>query len=128
MVAVCGQYVYVLTSNFTPTVVGQLNSNSGQVGITDNGLNVYIVDGTNRYTWRISNPSSAQFLGSISGTTLTVSLMQSGTITVGQQLFGLNLGNKVWSKNIPIIKPNIPKTIKIIIIVNNFIKLNFKFI
>ena len=95
MVAVCGQYVYVITSNLTPTLVGQLNTSMGQVGITDNGLNIYIVDGTYRYTWRISNPVSAAFNGSISGTTLTVSLMKSGTIAVGQNLFGVGLGTEV---------------------------------
>ena len=94
-VMVCGPYVYVLTSNFTPTLVGQLNTSSGIVGITDNGQNVYIVDGVYRYTWRISNPASAIFRGSISGTTLTVSLMQSGTIAIGQSLFGLGIGNEV---------------------------------
>lgn len=94
-VMVSGPYVYVLTSNFTPTLVGQLNTSSGIVGITDNGQNVYIVDGTYRYTWRISNPASAIFRGSISGTTLTVSLMQSGTIAIGQSLFGLGIGNEV---------------------------------
>jgi len=90
-VAVCGQYVYVLTSNLTPTLVGTLNSSSGHVGITDNGQYVYITDGSYRYAWRISNPASAQFIGSVSGTTLTVTLMKSGTIAVGQQLFGLGV-------------------------------------
>jgi hypothetical protein len=91
MVAVVGAYVYVINSTFNPTMIGQLNTSTGRVGITDNGLNVYIVDGSYRYTWRISNPSSASFIGSISGTTLTVVLMKSGTITVGQSLFGLGL-------------------------------------
>ena len=91
LVAVCGQYVYVMTSNFTPTLIGTLNSNSGMVGITDNGLNVYIVDGSNRYTWRISNPASAAFIGSISGTTLTVTLLKNGSIGVGQSLFGVGI-------------------------------------
>jgi len=91
LVAVCGQYVYVMTSDFTPTLIGTLNSNSGMVGITDNGLNVYIVDGSNRYTWRISNPASAVFTGSISGTTLTVTLLKNGSIGVGQSLFGVGL-------------------------------------
>jgi len=90
-VAVCGQYVYVLTSSLTPTLVGTLNSSSGHVGITDNGQSVYITDGTYRYTWRISNPASAQFVGSVTGTTLTVTLMKSGTIAVGQQLFGIGV-------------------------------------
>ena len=91
MVAVVGAYVYVMDSTFAPTMIGQLNSSTGRVGITDNGLNVYIVDGTYRYTWRISNPANASFVGSISGTTLTVVLVKSGTIAVGQSLFGLNL-------------------------------------
>jgi hypothetical protein len=90
-VAVCGGYVYVLTANLTPTLIGQLNTSSGMVGITDNGLNVYITDGAYRYTWRISNPSSAQFIGLITGTTLTVTLMKSGTIGVGQSLFGVGV-------------------------------------
>jgi hypothetical protein len=86
MVAVCGQNVYVLDSTFNPVNIGALNSSSGIVGITDNGLNVYIVDGSNRYTWRIANPNNAEFIGSISGTTLTVTLMKSGTIAVSQQV------------------------------------------
>jgi hypothetical protein len=94
MVAVCGQYVYVLNSTFTPTIVGSLNSSTGIVGITDNGLNVYIVDGSARYTWRISNPNSAQFIGNISGTTLTVTSMKSGTLAIGQQLFGVGVTDR----------------------------------
>ncbi len=94
LVAVCGPYVYVMGSTFTPTIVGQLNTSTGQVGISDNGLNVYIVDGSNRYTWRISNPASAVFQGTISGTTLTVSLLQSGTIAAGQSLFGIGISNQ----------------------------------
>ena len=94
MVAVCGQYVYVFNSTLTPTIVGQLNSSTGIVGISDNGVNVYITDGSYRYTWFISNPSSAQFIGSVSGTTLTVTTMKSGTIAVGQSLFGLGVTNE----------------------------------
>ena len=94
MVAVVGSYVYVMTSTFTPTMIGQLNTNSGRVGIIDNGLNVYIVDGQYRYTWRISNPASAVFTGSvgdITTTTLNVTLMKSGVIAAGQSLFGLGV-------------------------------------
>jgi hypothetical protein len=91
MVAVVGSYVYVLTSNFVPTMIGQINSSFGRVGISDNGINVYIVDGSYRYTWRISNPASAVFIGSISGTTLTVTAVKSGTIGVGQSLFGVGV-------------------------------------
>ena len=91
MVAVVGPYVYVLTSSLVPTMIGQLNSSTGRVGISDNGLNVYIVDGVYRYTWRISNPSSAYFVGSISGTTLTVTQVKKGTIAPNQSLFGVGL-------------------------------------
>jgi hypothetical protein len=94
MVAVCGPYVYVMGSDFTATIIGQLNTTTGQVGITDNGLNVYIVDGTYRYTWRISNPNSAVFEATISGTTLTVTFLKSGTIAAGQALFGLGITNE----------------------------------
>jgi len=94
MVAVCGPYVYVLTSNLTPTIVGQLNTSSGHVGITDNGINVYIVDGAYRYTWRINNPTAATIQGSISGTTLTVSRTYSGTLAAGQALYGIGVSNE----------------------------------
>lgn len=91
MMAVCGPYVYVLTANLVPAVVGFLNSSSGKVGITDNGINAYIVDGAYRYTWRISAPATAVFTGSISSTTLTVSSVSSGTIAVGQALYGVGV-------------------------------------
>ena len=94
MVIVCGGYVYVVNSSLTPTIVGNLNTATGLVGITDNGQNVYITDGAYRYTWRISNPSSATFIGSVTGTTLTVTLMKSGTIAAGQQLFGNNVNSE----------------------------------
>ena len=91
LVAVCGPYVYALTSTYTTTMVGQLNTSTGIVGITDNGVNVYIVDGQSRYTWRISSPSAAVFTGSISGTTLTVTAITNGTIAINQALFGVGV-------------------------------------
>jgi hypothetical protein len=94
LVAVCGPYVYVMGTNFTATIIGQLNTSTGQVGIADNGINVYIVDGSYRYTWRISNPNSAVFEGTISGTTLTVTSVLSGTITANQALFGVGIANQ----------------------------------
>ena len=93
-VVVCGPYVYVLNSTFTPTIIGQLNSTTGQVGISDNGTNVYIVDGSYRYTWRISAPNAAVFKGTISGTTLTITRVISGTIAVNQSLFGIGVPNE----------------------------------
>jgi hypothetical protein len=88
VVVVCGDFVYVMESDYTPKMIGQMNSSTGLVGIVDNGVNVYIVDGTYRYTWFISNPSAAIFTGSISTTTLTVDSVLSGTIAVGQAIFG----------------------------------------
>ena len=93
MVAVCGPYVYLITANLTPSIIGQLNTSVGHVGITDNGVNVYIVDGAYRYTWRINVPSVANFVGSISGTTLTVTSIQSGAIALGQTLAGSGIAN-----------------------------------
>ena len=93
-IAVCGAYVYLLSSNLTPNIVGILNSNSGRVGLVDDGAYVYIVDGTYRYSWRITTPTTAIFTGSISGTTLTVSNIQSGTIAIGQVLFGVGVAQE----------------------------------
>jgi hypothetical protein len=88
VVTVCGDFVYVMQSDYTPKMIGQMNTSTGLVGIVDNGVNVYIVDETYRYCWFISNPSAATFTGSISTTTLTVSSVLSGTIAVGQAIFG----------------------------------------
>ena len=93
-IAVCGPYVYALTANLVPTVIGQLNSSTGIVRITDNGVNVYLVDGAYRYTWRISSPAAAVFTGSITATTLTVTGVSSGTIAAGQSLFGVGVTNE----------------------------------
>ena len=94
LLVVCGPYVYALTSSFITTMVGQLNTSTGRVGITDNGVNAYIVDGTNRYAWYISSPSAAVFTGSVSGTTLTVTAITNGTIAAGQSLFGVGVTNE----------------------------------
>lgn len=94
MVAVVGPYVYAVDAEFVPYVIGQLNTSSGNVGITDNGVNVYIVDGTSRYTWRISAPDACSFTGSISGTTLTVTFIREGTIKVGQALYGVGVSSE----------------------------------
>jgi len=91
MVVVSGPYVYALTSDLVPSVIGVLNSSAGQVRITDNGVNVYLVDGAYRYTWRISSPANAVFTGSVSSTTLTVTTVSSGTLAVGQSLYGVGV-------------------------------------
>jgi hypothetical protein len=93
-IVVCGSYVWVMTSNLTPSIIGFLNTTTGRVGISDNGVNAYIVDGAYRYTWRISTPSTATFTGSTSGTTLTVASVSNGTLAVGQQLFGVGIAGE----------------------------------
>ena len=89
MLVVCGAYVYVFNNVLTPTMIGELNTTTGRVTISDNGINAYIVDGTYRYTWRIATVTSAVFTGSTSGTTLTVSSVKSGTLAVGQHFFAV---------------------------------------
>ena len=94
MIAVSGPYVYALTSNLVPNVIGVLNSTTGRVGIADNGVNVNIVDGAYRYSWRISSPANAVFTGFVSGTVLTVTGVSTGTITAGQSLLGLGVARE----------------------------------
>ena len=89
MLAVCGAYVYVFNSFLTPTMIGEMNSITGRVTISDNGINAYIVDGTYRYTWRIGTVTAAVFTGVVSGTTLTVTAVNSGTLAVGQHFFAV---------------------------------------
>ena len=89
MLVVCGPYVYVFNNTLTPTMIGELNSTTGRVTISDNGINAYIVDGTYRYTWRINTVTSAVFTGVVSGTTLTVTSVNSGTLAVGQHFFAV---------------------------------------
>jgi hypothetical protein len=89
MLAVCGAYVYVFNSQLTPTMIGEMNTTTGRVTISDNGINAYIVDGTYRYTWRINTVTSAVFTGAVSGTTLTVTSVNSGTLAVGQHFFAV---------------------------------------
>ena len=89
MLAVCGAYVYVFNSQLTPTMIGEMNTTTGRVTISDNGINAYIVDGTYRYTWRIGTVTAAVFTGVVSGTTLTVTSVNSGTLAVGQHFFAV---------------------------------------
>ena len=91
LLAICGAFAYILENDLNPKMVGQLNTISGLVDIVDNGVDAYIVDGADRYGWRISDPAAAIFTASISGTTMTVTELFSGTIAVGQQVFGVGV-------------------------------------
>lgn len=103
MVVVCGAYVYVYDTAFNRRMIGTLLSDSGIVGVTDNGVNVYIVDGENRYTWRINYPSTASsFTASVSGTTMTVTAVASGAISAGDAVFGVNIAPTTYVISAPI--------------------------
>jgi len=91
LLAICGAFAYILEDDLNPKMVGQLNTDSGLVDIVDNGIDAYIVDGADRYGWRISDPAAAIFTASISSTTMTVTELFSGTIAVGQQVFGVGV-------------------------------------
>lgn len=52
--AVYGQTLYLIASDFTHTTIGTLLSNTGPVSITNNGVEAYIVDGNNRYSYVIA--------------------------------------------------------------------------
>jgi hypothetical protein len=91
LIAVCGSYVYALSYNFQPSIIGQLLTTTGPVSITDNGVYVYIVDGNNRYSWYIDYPDTTSFVGSITGTNLNITSNIYGSIAVGQQVFGIGV-------------------------------------
>jgi len=91
LIAVCGEYVYAVNYNGTSAIIGQLLTTTGPVSITDNGVYVYIVDGNNRYSWLIDTPNTTTFTGSISGTTLNITNLVNGTVSIGSQVFGLNV-------------------------------------
>jgi len=91
LIAVCGQYVYAVAYNGESAIIGQLLTTTGPVSITDNGIYVYIVDGANRYSWLIDAPDTTTFTGIISGTSLTVSNLKNGTISVGSQVYGVGV-------------------------------------
>lgn len=93
MIAVSGPYVYAINSFGNYFTIGVLDSITGPVSISDNGVNVYIADGAYRYTWRISGLPVASFVGSISGTTLTVSSIAEGRLAVGTQISGVGVLN-----------------------------------
>jgi len=91
LIAVCGEYVYSVAYNGVSAIIGQILTTTGPVSITDNGIYVYIVDGANRYSWLIDAPDTATFTGTIAGTTLNVTNLVSGQLSIGQQIFGLGV-------------------------------------
>lgn len=62
MYAVAGNKLYSITTAGVATERGTLNTNFGRVGISDNGTQVMIVDGTNGYTYTIATTTFAQIM------------------------------------------------------------------
>ena len=91
LIAVCGEYVYAVAYNGISQIIGQLLTTTGPISITDNGIYVYIVDGANRYSWLIDTPDTTTFTGSISATTLNISNLVNGQISIGSQIFGVGV-------------------------------------
>jgi hypothetical protein len=60
LIAVSGSKVYKVNAAWVATQIGTLTTNSGPVKITDNGIDVYIVDGTNRYYYAKATSTFAQ--------------------------------------------------------------------
>lgn len=54
LLAVAGNTLYSINLAFTATAVGTLNTSTGPVSISDNGIEAYIVDGPNRYSYDIA--------------------------------------------------------------------------
>lgn len=54
MLAVSGNGIYSVNSVFAATLIGSLSSSTGQVSITCNRIDAYIVDGANRYTYTLA--------------------------------------------------------------------------
>jgi hypothetical protein len=88
MLAVIGSSLYSYNTSMTPTFSGYLNTTTGPVSISDNGIQAMIVDGANRYSYSTNGTSNAVFTGSIAAGVLTVTAVSSGTIVVGQILTG----------------------------------------
>jgi hypothetical protein len=99
LIVVSGNYVYAVSFNYEYSIIGKLLTYNGPVSITDNGVYVYIVDGANRYSWKIDSPNAATFSGYISGTTLNVTAVKSGVLQVGAQIFGVGVAAGTYIKS-----------------------------
>lgn len=85
LLAVIGSGLYSITTAYMSTLVDTLLSSNGPVSITDNGVSAYLCDGVNRYYYTYT---AASYTASISGTTMTVSAVASGTLVLGQTIVG----------------------------------------
>jgi hypothetical protein len=103
MVVVSGSSVYVVDTSYNATKIGTLQTTTGRVGISDNGLYVMIADGTNRYSWKITTPvlATSSFTGIISGNQINVTGISSGTLAVGQSITGTGVPANTIITSVP---------------------------
>jgi len=103
MVVVSGSSVYVVDTSYNATKIGTLQTTTGRVGISDNGLYVMIADGTNRYSWKITTPvlATSSFTGTISGNQINVTGISSGTLAVGQSITGTGVPANTIITSVP---------------------------
>ena len=59
LLAVIGNAIYTYDTLMNPTFIALINTTSGHVGIDDNGVQVMIVDGHNRYSYTIATNAFA---------------------------------------------------------------------
>lgn len=59
LLAAIGNQLYSITQSYIATVVGTLNTGTGPVSITDNGISAYLCDGPNRYSYNYTAPAFA---------------------------------------------------------------------
>lgn len=112
--AVSGNKLYSISTSFVATIVGTLNSSSGPVYITDNGVAIYITDGDYRYYYTWSTSAFAVVAaadGPFSGGNTCAEIdnfifynrpdsNQFGCTDVGSVVSGaLNLGSKIGSSD-----------------------------
>ena len=101
LIAVCGSFVYYIDKTGIATQIGQLQTTTGRVGIADNGLQVMITDGANRYSWYISTTQTATFNGVISGNQINVTGISSGKLYVGQSITGTGVPDNTIITAVP---------------------------
>lgn len=93
MLAVCGASLYRVTTGYIVTFIGSLSTTTGPVSMSDNGVEVMIVDGNSRYTYNwntgyFSTLTTNTFTASMSGFTMTVTAISSGQIGLYQTVTG----------------------------------------
>jgi hypothetical protein len=83
---VSGYSLYKVNSSYTATLIGSVFG-EGPVSMTDNGYVMFIAAGSNSYQYLLSG-ETITFVAGISGTTMTVSSVTTGTLYEGMEISG----------------------------------------